>query len=155
MGGVFTKIIPVSNSTIRCYRLDMWRNVMSPMLCGNTQPLMLPILACLWLTCRIRSLWLEECLLRQFLFQIAWLDAIDWICEEIWCPPCSVATQNHWQFKMLPILTCLWLTYIIRSLWWEECLLRQFLFQIARLDAIDWICEEIWCPPCSVATQNH
>jgi hypothetical protein len=39
MGGVFTKTIPVSNGTIGCYRLDMRRNMMSPMLCSNTKPL--------------------------------------------------------------------------------------------------------------------
>jgi len=27
------------NSTIGCCRIDMWRNMMSPMLCGNTKPL--------------------------------------------------------------------------------------------------------------------
>jgi len=39
MGGVFTKTIPVSNGTIGCCRMDMCRNMMSPMLCGNTKPL--------------------------------------------------------------------------------------------------------------------
>ena len=32
-------LIPVSKSTIGCCWMDMWRNMTSPMLCGNTKPL--------------------------------------------------------------------------------------------------------------------
>jgi len=63
-----------------------------------------------------------------------------------------LGTKHAVNYELQMWITC---KLCLQLLCWGECLLRQFLFQIAQLDAVEWICEEIWCPPCSVATQNH
>ena len=51
-----------------------------------------------------------------------------------------LGTKHAVNYELQMWITC---KLCLQLLCWGECLLRQFLFQIAQLDAVEWICEEI------------